>query len=157
MSNEQYTTDENVNVPVASAAQWKKARFHTIRLNSGAFVKIRIPDLPAMIEAGHIPQNLIEVAIGMASGEAMKPSVELVKQSREFTDLMTLAAVVEPKITEADLADIPYEDKQLIVEIATRQRDADAEGSNISGLDKSEKFRRFRLIGEFDPRLADFS
>lgn len=151
------TTEQNTDVKPVSASSWKKAGVHTVRLHSGAFVKIRIPDLPALIESGHIPQNLIQVAIGMATGEDQKPSVELIAQSREFTDLMTLKSVVEPKITAEDLDDIPYEDKQLIVEIATRQRDRDAEGTHIGGLETSEKFRRFRRIGEFDPMLADFS
>jgi hypothetical protein len=31
----------------------------------------------------------------------------------------------------------------------------DAEGHYLSGLETSEKFRRFRRIGEFDPILAD--
>ncbi len=151
------TQQEETKAKTTTKAGWKRSALHNIMLHSGARVTIRIPDLPAMIEAGHIPQNLIEVAIGMANGSEQKPSVELVGQAREFTDLMTLKSVVEPEITAADLPDIPYEDKQLILEIATRQRDVDAEGSHIAGLETSEKFRRFRRIGEFDPLLADIS
>ena len=84
-----------------------------------------------------------------------KPTKELIAQQREFTDLVTITTVVEPKVTEDDAPDIPYEDKEMLVSIATRQIDMDAEGSHIAGLDKSEKFRRFRRLGEFRPTLED--
>lgn len=137
-------------------AGWKKAATHHPLMPSGVRVGIRIPDLPGMIEAGDIPQHLLDVALQVAGGTAdsVKPSVELVKQQREFTDHLVMKMVVEPKLSEADLAEIPYEDKEMLVAIGTRARDRDAEGSHLAGLDTSEKFRRFRLWGEFDPALA---
>ena len=155
----QGTTDDNANVKTATARGWRKAAVHTIRVPSGEYVEIRIPDLPALIEAGHIPQNLLDAALRVAgsSGRDQQPSKELIVQQREFTDLLVMKMVVSPKLTEADLdpeEGIPYEDKELLVEIGTRQRDLDAEGSHIAGLEKSEKFRRFRRLAEFDPALA---
>jgi hypothetical protein len=132
---------------------WKKAALHYPLCPSGVRVGIRIPNLAALIEAGDIPQHLLDVALGVATGDEVKPSVELIKQSREFTDKLVMLMVVEPKLTEADLADVPYEDKEFLVSIGTRQRDIDAEGEHIAGLSSSERFRRFRGLGEFDPAL----
>jgi hypothetical protein len=148
-----------------SLSAWKKAAIHHPLLPSGVRVNLRVPDLALMIETGQIPQHLLNAALGMAKAVAdaeegpKVPTVEEMTQSatddREFTDLVVLSSVVEPKLTEADVAEggIPVEDKQFIVAIATRQRDLDAEGEHIAGLTKSEKFRRFRGLGEFDPNV----
>lgn len=133
-------------VKTVSKAAWKKAGTHTIRLHSGVYVDIRIPDLPALIEAGHIPQNLLDAALGAvgASGEESKPTKELIVQQREFTDKLVQLTVVNPELSDEDVKDVPYEDKELLVAIATRQRDFDAEYKHIGGLDTSDSFRRFR-------------
>jgi hypothetical protein len=150
------TTEDNVDIKPVSLAGWKKNAVHTILCPSGSYVKVRVPDLPALIEAGQIPQHLLDAAIGVATGqEDVKPSIDLVKQQREFTDKVVELSVVEPKLSEADLPDVPFEDKELIVAIATRQRDFDAEGSHIAGLDKSSKFRRFRGIDGGDQDVED--
>lgn len=146
-------TEDTQDNKAVSLSGWKKAATHNVLCPSGSRVGIRIPDLPAMIEAGEIPQHLLDAALGVAGDADSKPSVELIKQQREFTDNLVLLTVVEPKITPADVRDIPYEDKEFIVSVATRQRDLDAEGEHIAGLTKSEKFRRFRGLGEFDPTL----
>lgn len=136
---------------VASLSGWKKAAKHVVTCPSGTVIGIRIPDLPAMIEAGEIPQHLLDAALGVAGGgEDAKPSIDLIKQQREFTDKLVLLTVVEPKLSDADVREVPYEDKEFIVSVATRQRDLDALGDHIGGLTKSEKFRRFRRLGEFD-------
>jgi hypothetical protein len=143
-------------------AGWKKAATHYPLLPSNSRVGIRIPDLNAMIEAGQIPQHLLSAALGVAQAGAdvdgsEVPTVESMTKNaaeeREFTDLMVKKAVVEPAITDADLPEIPTEDKQFIVAVATRQRDLDVEGEHIAGLTASEKFRRFRGLGEFDETL----
>ena len=132
-----------------SLSAWKKAASHYPLLPSGVRVGIRIPDLPALIEAGEIPQHLLDVALGIANGAHQEASIDLVKNQREFTDRLVQLSVVEPKLTDADLAEIPFEDKDFIVAVATRQRDLDAEGEHLAGLTKSEKFRKFRRLGEF--------
>lgn len=149
------TTAENEGRKVATKAGWKKNAEHIIVLPSGTVVKIRVPDLARMIEVGTIPQNLMDAALGVAMNPAEKPSRELISTQREFTDLVTIVTAVEPKIADDDVADVPYEDKEMLVAIATRQIDLDAEGSHIAGLDKSEKFRRFRKLGEFRETLED--
>lgn len=147
----------------ATAAAWKKAATHYPLLPSGTRVGIRIPDLAAMIETGKVPNHLLTAALGLAKAQVDEEKkiptteelTENAAQDREFTDLLVLATVVEPKLTDEDVAPgaIPVEDKQFIVALATRQRDLDAEGEHIAGLTRSDKFRRFRSLGEFDPTL----
>ena len=150
-------TDQTQAKP--TTAQWKKLAIHTPLLPSGFRPKIKIPDLPALIEAGQIPQHLLEAALGVARN-ALNDTVPTVEEltknaveEREFTDLICQLSVIEPKLTDADLRDIPVEDKQFLVSLATRQRDLDMEGEPLGDLMKSEKYRRFRGVGEFDPAL----
>src|SRR3954466_13377490 len=128
----------------SSEAAWKKASAHEVTLESGTVVKIKLPDLPALIESGAIPQSLMDIAVDVSTGRKQeRPSPELLKQQREFTDVVVMKTVVEPELEKADLADIPMEDKEMIVEFATRQRVFDAVGHHIAGLEASEDFRRF--------------
>lgn len=149
MSDTRSTTD---------AASWGQAAFHLVTLPSGAVAKIRIPDLPALIETGEIPQHLLDAALGVAAKPNKTPSKELIVQQREFTDCLVMQTVIEPPLSEADLDSkhgIPYEDKEMLVEIATRQRDLDAEGNHIGGLEKSEKWRKFRGLDSLYEDVED--
>lgn len=137
-----------------TVAGWKKAADHTVRLPSGVYVGLKVPDLPALIEAGEIPQHLLDAALSMAGGNARQtPTRDLIIKQREFTDKLVQIAVTKPKLSDEDVKDVPYEDKEMIVEIATRQRDLDAEGHHIGGLHKSEDFRKFRGLSGFDSTL----
>jgi hypothetical protein len=143
----------------ATAAGWKKAGLHYPLLPSGERVGIRIPDLAQMIESGDIPQHLLDAALEAAqpNPNPEPPTKEKILQQHEWTKALVLMSVVEPKLSDSDYKDIPTEDKEFIVAIATRARDLDAEGEHIAGLTKSEKFRRFRGLGEFDPALEGLS
>jgi hypothetical protein len=148
------STEQDQQPKAVSLAAWKKQAEHHPTLPSGATVGIRIPDLPRLIETGVIPNHLTDAALSVAAGGSDDaPTRELIVQQREFTDLLVLQTVVEPKLSEADLESIPYEDKEMIVQIATRQRDLDALGEHLAGLTTSEKFRRFRRLGEFNTPL----
>lgn len=147
-------TEVNENQPVTLAG-WKKAATHTVLCPSGMRVGVKIPDLPALIEIGEVPQHLLEAAIGMAkSGDEQALTVESVAQQREFTALLVLKTVVDPVITEADLKEIPFEDVEFLVSIATRARDIDAEGEHIGGLSSSARFRAFRGLEDSIESLA---
>lgn len=135
---------------LVTLAGWKKNAVHEVLCPSGTRVTIRIPNLARMISAGAIPQHLLDAALGVASGQQATPTVELIKQQSEFTDALVLKAVVAPKLSADDLDDVPYEDMEFIVSIATRARDLDAAGRHIAGLSDLEEFRRFRKLGEFD-------
>lgn len=133
----------------ATLDQWVEAATHYPLCPSGVRVGIRIPDLPALIEAGDIPQHLLDVALGIAAGDDSKPSVDLIKSQREFTDKLVQLTVVEPALDDEAVKKVPFEDKDFLVQVATRQRDLDVEGEHLAGLTKSDKFRRFRRLGEF--------
>jgi hypothetical protein len=159
MSN---TPEETAPAPqkATTAAAWKKAAVHNILVPSGVRVDIKIPDLPALIEAGTIPQHLLDTALGVARQQAQveeEPDPakikELIAHQREFTDTLTALTVVNPKISVEEAHDLPYEDREMLVAIGTRVRDLDAEGEHIAGLTTSERFRRFRELGEFRPTL----
>lgn len=138
-----------------TAAQWKKNAAHNICLPSGTRVDIRIPDLPTLIEAGQLPQTLLDAAIGYINGAAGddRATVESIARDRDFRDKLVQLTVVEPALADADLPEIPVEDKDFIVKLALRQDDLDAEGEHIGGLNKSDKFRKFRGLDALDALL----
>lgn len=138
-----------------TVADWNKKGEHAPLLPSGFRPKIRIPDLPALIEAGEIPQHLLDVALDVAGGEDTRPSIELIKTQREYTDRLVQLTVIDPVLDDETVKSVPFEDKDMIVAIATRLRDLDAEGEHIAGLTKSDKFRKFRRLGEFSEDVAD--
>lgn len=154
MTSHKYT-DEPVGTLVTSVSEWGAAGTHDPLLPSGARVKMRILDLPHLIETGEIPQHLLDVAIGVATDPEKTPDKDMIVKAREFEDAVAILSVVEPKLDETSVRQIPYEDKGMLVAWATRARDVDAQGDHIAGLTKSEKFRRFRRLGEFDADVAD--
>lgn len=149
-------TEEVTTQKAASASQWKKSRAHLVTCPSGTVVEVVVPDIPAMIETGQFPSHLVDAAIQVASRDRPKPTKELIIQQREFTDTLVQRMVTNPKISDADLADIPYEDKEMLVEIATRVRDIDAIGDHIGGLHTLEKWRKFRRIGPVFEDVEDY-
>ena len=156
MSDQQDTTAVNKSQVVSSIDAWGERGTHDPTLESGTVVAIRIPDLPAMIEAGEIPNHLIDAALAAANskGQDRKATKDDIIRQREFTDKLVQITVLQPKLSDEDLRKIPYEDKEMIVEFAVRARDLDAEGNHLAGLEESEKFRRFRRLGEFSEDLA---
>ncbi len=132
-----------------SLAAWKKAKVHKITLASGAVVDIQVPNLPELVSSGEFPNHLVDVAINVASGE-QKVTMEDVKAQAEFYRELVSKTVVEPKLLPTDVAELPFEDIELISAIATRQRDVDALGHHIGGLDESENWRKFRGIDYLD-------
>lgn len=130
---------------------WKKNAVHEgITLPSGTIVSIKIPNLPAMLKAGQLPNDLIEVATKAAT-EGKVPD-DLLEKVEEYNRFLVAATVVSPAITEDDVADLPPEDIEMLVSFATRQRDLDAVGHHLAGLETVDSFRRFR---ELDSRGSD--
>lgn len=133
-------------------AGWKKAKRHEVTLPSGVTVQVEIPNLPALIKTGQIPNDLVDLTIKAAQGDLVV-SKELIEQQADFTAKLVTLTVKEPEVTDEDVADLPYEDCELLVEVATRQRDLDAEGHHIGGLEKSADFRKFRGLDFGDSPL----
>lgn len=131
---------------ITSLSAWKKSKVHTITLPSSAVVEIAIPDLPGLVKSGNIPNELIDIAIGVAQGR--KVTRDDIEQQADFYNKLCALTVTNPSVTEEEFASgaLPFEDKECLVEIATRQRDLDAVGHHIAGLEKVSEFRKFRGI-----------
>jgi hypothetical protein len=129
-----------------SLAAWKKNKTHFVTLPSSTVVELAIPDLPSLIKAGKIPNPLIDAALGAT--EKKKVTKEDIEQQSEFYNILASLTVKAPSVSVEDFENgsLPFEDKEMIVEIATRQRDLDAVGKHIAGLDKVASFREYRNI-----------
>jgi hypothetical protein len=129
-------------------ASWKKAAVHEgITLPSGTVVSIKLPNLPLMIKTGQLPNTLVEDALASQSTSAgTTVTREMIEQQWDYYSFLVSKTVVEPAITQDEVAEIPAEDIEMIVEFATRQRDIDAVYSHIAGLDKLDSFRKFRAL-----------
>lgn len=141
------TDTDTDDVKVASLSDWKKNKTHTVTLPSGTAVEIQIPDLPGLVKAGTIPNELVEVAIAVSEGEKKVTRDDIIKQS-DFYNALAALTVTKPTVTEEDFSNgaLPFEDKEMIVEFATRQRDIDAIGHHIGGLEKVRDWKSFRSI-----------
>jgi hypothetical protein len=133
-------------------SQWKKAGIHDVTLASGFKVKIKLPNLPELVRSGEFPNHLVDTAIKVAStpAEDQKITPEDVKAQAEFYCALVSFALVEPAVTPEDVKELPFEDIELLAALATRQRDLDALGHQIAGLDKNEDWRKFRGIDYLD-------
>lgn len=136
--------------------QWSKAGVHDVTLNTGFKAKIRIPNLPALIKSGDIPNELVEVSVKAAQGTLAIDEDLLTKQD-DFARKLVPLMMVEPKVTEEDVAKglVPYEDIELLMELATRQRDVDAVGKHLGGLDTVKSFRELRGLPDVESDLED--
>lgn len=131
------------------ADAWKAAGTHDITLPSNTQVKIRVPNLPTLVKTGQLPNALVAEALTtIQSGEL---TAEVISQQAEFYNKLVVASVVDPAVTEEDVPELPFEDVEMIVEIATRQRDTDALGHHIAGLHTSKDWRKFRGLEDFYP------
>lgn len=128
--------------------EWKKNRVHEITLPSGAEISIQVPNLSALSKSGKLPNGLVEIAIGAAAGESPEASPDLLEKQAELEAFIVAETVVKPAISVEDVEELPYEDVEMIVSIAMRDRDLDAVGKHIGGLDKVADFRRFRGLDD---------
>jgi hypothetical protein len=133
--------------PSTTLAAWKKAAVHDVTLASGVEVQIRIPNLPELVSSGDFPNHLVEVAISVATGET-KVTGEEIKAQAEFYRELVSRTLITPAVGPDDVKELPFEDIELLASIATRQRDVDALGHHIAGLDKNEDWRKFRGLDD---------
>lgn len=138
-----------------SAADWKKQRRHIITLPSGYQVAVEIPNLPMLVKTGQLPNALVAEALtNIQRGEL---TAEVIAQQADFYEKLVAVTVKEPEITSEDVAELPFEDVELLVEIATRQRDLDAVGVHVGGLNTSKEWRRFRGLPDLDEDVEGVS
>jgi len=133
--------------PITKTA-WKKAASHSVTLLSGTEVEIVLPNLPALIKAGQVPNPLVDAAIGAL--EATEVTREMIEQQADFYAWLVATTVKVPEVAVEDVASLPAEDVQMVAEFALRERDIDALGRHMSGLEKVADFRRFRGLDSRD-------
>lgn len=160
---DQLYADEVATAPVAMAEPkptrpskkdaWFKAKRHTITLPSGTVVEIELPNVPALIKSGKIPNELLELAIG--TGPDTEVTREMIEQQAEFYNFLVATTVKDPELTPEEVNQLPYEDIEMIVAFALRQRDMDAVYRHMSGLDRVSSFRKFRRLDRGDATTND--
>lgn len=137
------------NTKTTKTSWFKAARHEGVTLPSGTVVTIQLPNLALMLKTGNIPNSLVEAAVeqqnAVSKGDT-QITREMIEQQWDYYSFLVSKTVVEPSITQEEVAEIPAEDVEMLVEFATRQRDMDAVFRHIGGLDKLESFRRFRSI-----------
>lgn len=135
-----------------TADTWKSAKRHPVTLPSSFEVEIEIPNLPSLVKSGQLPNELVAEALNTINTGRLTP--EVIANEAEFYNKLVALTVKEPEVTEADVPELPFEDVVLIVELATRQRDLDAVGHHIGGLERSAEWRKFRGLDYGDEDVA---
>lgn len=134
-----------------SKAQWIKNRTHDITLPSGTEVQIELPNLGEMIKGGELSNKLVQIATKKINREDI--NVDLISQLADFNRFLVAKTVVNPKVEETDVPSLPPEDIDLIVALANRERDVDAVGHQLAGLESDAAFRKFRRFDSSDEDL----
>lgn len=145
MSNEAPKTTPAVD-------RWKKlGQPQRVTLPSGTEVSIQVPDLPELLRAGEVPNELIKVATDASEEQAVSGyDPEKVKDATDFMRFLVSVTVKDPAITPDDVPSLPVLDRDMVIEFALRQRDTDALGHQLYGLEKLEDWKRFRRRGAGD-------
>jgi hypothetical protein len=132
--------------PGTKTAWAKKGVHEGVTLPSGMVVTIKLPNLPAMLKADTVPNDLIDQAISFQSATEVTP--QMLKDQWDFIKWIVPITVAEPTITEDEVADLPAEDVDMVAGFASRTIDVDAIGHHLGGLETSDAWRRFR--GQLD-------
>lgn len=144
MTDELNTTPADTG-PVAKADTvdaWAARASHSVVLPSATEVEVRLPNLPEMMQAGVIPNELLAVAVKVETKDEVK--TEDLEALADFHRFLVSKTLVSPEVAPEDVPKLPVEDVQFIVEIATRQRDTDALGRHLAGLERTAEFQAFR-------------
>lgn len=136
-------------------AAWKKARRHTVTLPSGFVVEIEVPNLALLVKTGYLPNELVTQALGVLKDGVVTP--EVINEQPEFYAKLAKITVKSVDLEYDDVIGddaIPYEDVEMIIEFATRQRDLDAVGHHLGGLHTVKEWQTFRNIEHLYEALA---
>lgn len=148
-----------------SLAGWKARSLMRPTLPSGTKITMRALTLDELFAEGAVPEDLVQVALlnmqpgalirrlaGHVAADEREQADKLSRDNLALRDRLVLVAVVAPKLSEADLAEIDPYDKAMIAQLAQRLIDTDAEGVKI-GADSLDAFRR--VCGELAGNEAD--
>lgn len=130
----------------SALARWKrKGQAQEITLHSGEKVKIKIPDVPEMLRAGEVPNELI-AAVQEARDDTSAGGFDLdkVKEATDYMRWLVSVTVTDPVLTPEDVPELPVLDRDMILEFALRQRDRDSVGHQLYGMEKVSEWKSFR-------------
>lgn len=139
--------------PASTKTNWKKAGEHEVKLPSSTVVKIRLPNLPEMIRGGSFPNNLLPIAIKRVKEEEI--TADKISELADYHRFLVHTMVLSPPIELEDVPDLPSEDVDMLIAFANRERDTDAVGHHLSGLETDEQFRKFRRLDGSDADLLN--
>lgn len=138
--------------PTPTLDQWKANKRHSVTLPSGTIVEIELPHIEDFITAGDLPNSLLAAAQQFATGGSPPAQFNQAdfEQQAEFMRFLVSKTVVNPSITPDDVKDLPFEDVEMLLDFASRNRDVDAVGHHLAGLEVNASFRRFRGLDSGD-------
>jgi hypothetical protein len=125
-------------------AAWKKNKRHTITLPSQTVVEIELPNIQLLLKTGQVPNPLVQLVTRASTDPNFTLTPELLTQQWDFTSWVVARTVVNPTLKEEEVADLPVEDVEMITDFAMRNRDIDAVGHHLGGLETVNSFRRLR-------------
>lgn len=138
---------------IASFDEWQKSGLHKVWTHGGVQVVIRIPDLFTLIQEDAIPETLrgaalreIETgsAVGGNTGETGSGvDWDTVKQAAQLYEHIAYQMIVKPPMTIEQFRTLPAEDRDMLRDLAMRQRNTDARGVRL-GVEPLEKWATFR-------------
>lgn len=153
----------------STLSQWADHGTHVAQLYSGAWVKFRFPDLSQLAGAGRVPEALKAIALQRIAGELkllLEPGVDLavdepasidepkLRENAQLNHWLVSVMLVEPAVTPEQVAGLPHEDVELLLALATRDRDTDARGV-VMGVTPLSRFARFRKAHRCGEDCAD--
>lgn len=138
----------------STVAAWKKAKRHTVTLPSGVSVEIELPNIQFLLKTGQIPNSLVQIVTKAATDSSFRVTPEMLAEQWDYTSFLVAKTVVEPSVTPEEVAELPSEDVEMIVDLALRNRDLDALGHHLAGLETQESFRRFRGLDSGDTGVS---
>jgi hypothetical protein len=140
---------------IATVAELKRSRVITAQLPSGAWVKIRPPNMELHLVNGGLPTSLRAVA-SQSSKELNRKladeetGLESLKEMYDYLDRTVRMMIVEPDISEIENLDDVFKpvDYHWLLEVAQRETDVDAQGRMLWGVEPLNRWALFR--GEHD-------
>lgn len=145
----------------ATKTSWKKAGVHTVTLPTSAVVKITIPNLAKMAQAGELDNDLLQYAVpSLPTDPDEEPTPEQKKENltklAAFHQWLVSQTLVDPKLSPEEVKEtVPTPDLEVLVELASRRRDMDVLGHQIGGLEVVPEWRKFRGIDDSDEDILD--
>src|SRR5687767_8881236 len=111
--------------------KWKQAKRHSVTLPSGVTVEIELPNIQFLLKTGQIPNSLVQIVTKASTDPNFRITPEVLAEQWDYTSFLVSKTVVEPSITAEEVAELPSEDVEMIVDFALRNRDFDAVGHHL--------------------------